>query len=234
MVTVTRKPAPHETRVLIAADEPLEGRALKLLLESAGYEALYVESLPRARRMLGAHMTEVVLWVGERLEATAAADALELRREHAEAGLCMLAHGADPDRLRDLLSENAEGLAFLHRARLPGVPELLDAIGAAASRRSALEPSLVERLVTDAHASGHALEWLSESEHEVLELVAEGLRNEAIARRLCKSEKTIEKRVTQVLAKLGLDAATNPDLDRRVAAARIFLGAYSRQRGGSA
>lgn len=220
-----RKPAAQDVRVLVAAGEPLEGRALKLLLETVGYRALDVESISRARRMLGSPLTEVLLWVDGRLDTTAAAEVLELRRDHGDVGVCLLARGADPAALRALLVASAEGIAFLHRARRPGPDELVDALSLAASGQSMLEPSLVERLVAVPDPPGETLEWLSDGERQVLELVADGLRNEAIARRLCKSQKTVEKRVSQVFAKLGLDAREHPDLDRRVAAARIFLAA---------
>ena len=220
-----RKPAPSDVRVLVAAGEPLEGRALKLLLDTAGYRAVHVETVSRARRMLGSPLKEVLLWVDGRLDASAAAEVLELRRDHGEVGLCLLARGADPSALRALLLASAEGVAFLHRARRPGPDELVDALGLAASGQSMLEPRLVERLVAELEPPGESLDWLSDGERKVLELVADGLRNEAIARRLCKSQKTVEKRVSQVFAKLGLDAREHPDLDRRVAAARIFLAA---------
>jgi DNA-binding CsgD family transcriptional regulator len=69
----------------------------------------------------------------------------------------------------------------------------------------------------------HRLEKLTACEREVLELIAEGLRNPAIARRLWKSEKAIEKTVARVFGKLGLDATLMPDVDRRVTAACIYL-----------
>jgi DNA-binding CsgD family transcriptional regulator len=69
------------------------------------------------------------------------------------------------------------------------------------------------------------LDRLSPAEREVLMLLADGLRNREIARRLWKSEKTIEKHVGNVFHKLDLDRTTHPGIDRRVSAARIYLSA---------
>ena len=109
------------------------------------------------------------------------------------------------------------------RSNRPEVDDLVDALRRAADGHAALEPCLVEKLCTSSTSQYPGFEWLSCGEREVLELIAVGLRNREIARRLWKSEKTIEKRIGQLFSKLGLDLETNRHLDRRVAAARIFL-----------
>ena len=54
-------PTCKDVRVLVAAAEPLQGRALRLLLDTSGFQAFYVERLSRARRLLGARLKEVLL-----------------------------------------------------------------------------------------------------------------------------------------------------------------------------
>jgi DNA-binding NarL/FixJ family response regulator len=179
--------------------------------------------LSRARRMVGSADKEVLLWVHDYLEAESLEQVRAIRQRRPQLGLCLLANGADPAGLRALLSDNARGFAFLLRVNRPDVDALLDALGRAADGLATLEPCLLERLFTRSSPRLTGLEWLSHREREVLELVALGLRNRAIARRLWKSEKTIEKHIGQLFSKLGLDRETNPHLDRRVAAARIFL-----------
>ena len=210
-------------RVLLAAEEPIEGRALRLLLEATGLHALYVERLGRARRMLGGRLKEVLLWLGDYLGADALEQARAIRHAHRDMGLCILANGADPDALRALIADNPRGFAFLLRQRRPELDELLDALGRAADGQTAVEPALLERLFETAETGSSRLDRLTRGEREVLELVALGLRNREIARRLWKSEKTVEKRIGQVFSKLGLDLEANQHLDRRVTAARIFL-----------
>jgi DNA-binding NarL/FixJ family response regulator len=65
---------------------------------------------------------------------------------------------------------------------------------------------------------------LSASEREVLLLMADGLRNREIGRRLCKSEKTIEKQIAKIFVKLDLH---DTSLDRRVLAIRILLSSQA-------
>ena len=226
-ITAQAARARQDVRVLLAADEPLQGRGLKLLLEASGFDSLYVECLTRARRMLGGALKEVLLWVGDHLDAESLEQVRAIRQAHRDLGVCVLANGADPAALRALLSDDARGFAFLLRGNQPEVEELIDALVRAADGQATLEPSLLERMFTSSNSHCTGLEWLSDGEREVLELVALGLRNREIARRLWKSEKTIEKHVGRLFSKLGLDPEANPHLDRRVSAARIFLSERS-------
>lgn len=64
-----------------------------------------------------------------------------------------------------------------------------------------------------------SLDVLSLAEREVLMLMGDGLRNRAIALKLHRSEKTVEKHVARIFEKLELQ---DPTVDRRVLAARIL------------
>jgi DNA-binding NarL/FixJ family response regulator len=70
-----------------------------------------------------------------------------------------------------------------------------------------------------ADARSASLDVLSLAEREVLMLMGDGLRNRAIARKLHRSEKTVEKHVARIFEKLELQ---DPTVDRRVLAARIL------------
>jgi DNA-binding NarL/FixJ family response regulator len=59
---------------------------------------------------------------------------------------------------------------------------------------------------------------LSRREHEVLELVSQGLTNEAIAARLCLSVRTVERHLTNIYAKLCVSGKSG-----RAAAAALFV-----------
>jgi serine/threonine-protein kinase len=65
------------------------------------------------------------------------------------------------------------------------------------------------------------LDELTKRESEVLELVAEGRSNRAIAQALFVTESTVEAHVEQIFTKLALDAG--PDSNRRVLAVLAFL-----------
>lgn len=88
---------------------------------------------------------------------------------------------------------------------------LLDGIRAVAEGEALASPSVTRRLIERfAEAPGHALrrppvlDKLTAREHEVLELVARGLSNAELARRLYVSEKTVKTHVSRILMKLGL------------------------------
>ena len=62
---------------------------------------------------------------------------------------------------------------------------------------------------------------LSPREREVLELMAEGRSNSAIAQRLFVTEKAVSKHSTSIFTKLGL--AASDDDNRRVLAVLAYL-----------
>jgi DNA-binding NarL/FixJ family response regulator len=207
-------------RLLILADEQLLGRGLATLLEPR-FETHRVESFERACRLAGNGRREIVLWVGNRLDATTAARLDEIRHSHPGARLCILTRTADPDALRALLARRPEAVAVLQRSDGLDLGTVVATLDDVLCGRSTLEPRILGQLV--ASGTDDALTELTPSEHEILELVAYGLRNGEIARRLWKSEKSVEKQVSHVFVKLGLQRSSHPHLDRRVAAARIYF-----------
>ena len=210
-------------RLLILVEEKLIGRGLASLL-GPRYDTHQVESFERAARLLGSRRAEVALWLGDRVDPDTAERLTELRSRHPHVGLCLLARDADSDTLRSLLARAAGGTAVLLRTDELDVDELMTALDDVLAGKSTLEPSLLEDLLRhNAAEHGDALDALTPAERETLELVSLGLRNREIARRLWKSEKAIEKQVSHVFAKLGLDPDSTTHLDRRVTAARIFF-----------
>ena len=93
------------------------------------------------------------------------------------------------------------GFGYLLKDRVLDVAEFLEAAERVARGGSALDPQVVASLV-GGEADG--LGELTEREREVLSLMAEGLTNSAIARRLVLTERTVEGHVRSVLMKLDL------------------------------
>jgi DNA-binding NarL/FixJ family response regulator len=208
-------------RLLILAEERLLGRGLASLLESR-FETHSIESFERANRLLGSDRVEIALWLGDRIDADTARQITALKTAHPDLRLCLLARTADADALRPLFLEDGFGVAVLLRSGELDVGQVMASLEQVLAGRATVEPSILKRLVARPDADG-ILARLTPDEREVLALVAQGLRNRAIARRVWKSEKAVEKQVGHVFAKLGLGHETVPDLDRRVAAARIFF-----------
>jgi len=208
-------------RLLILADERLLGRGLATLLESR-FETHAVESFERAGRLVANGRREIVLWVGDRVDAEAAARLHELRETHPRMLLCIVAHAAEPGALRELLGRTPEAVAVIERRDGLDLGTIVATLDEVLSGRSTLEPRMLAQLFA-AGEDEDALTKLSASEQEILALIAAGLRNSEIARRLWKSEKAVEKQVSHVFAKLGLEQAKHPHIDRRVTAARMYF-----------
>ena len=87
---------------------------------------------------------------------------------------------------------------------------------------SALDPAIVSQLV-GRRRGDDPVSTLTPREREVLEAMAEGRSNQAIAQRLVVTERAVEKHVTSIFGKLGLPAAAEDH--RRVLAVLAFLRA---------
>jgi DNA-binding NarL/FixJ family response regulator len=111
------------------------------------------------------------------------------------------------------------GFGYLLKDRVLEVTEFLAAAQRVADGGSALDPQVVARLLS----RGDGLEALSAREREVLELMAQGLTNMGIAKRLYLSERTVEAHVRHLLLKLDIPAGE--DVHRRVLAVLAHLGA---------
>jgi DNA-binding NarL/FixJ family response regulator len=111
------------------------------------------------------------------------------------------------------------GFGYLLKDRVLNIDDFLAAAQRVATGGSALDPEVVGVLIAARHDD--PLAALSDREREVLALMAEGLNNPAIARRLFVSERTVEGHVRHLLLKLGL--AESDDGHRRVLAVLTHL-----------
>ena len=207
--------------VLVAGDQPLLVRGAAVLLDrSRDIDAIYAGSAARARRLLAGGV-DALAWAGDNLDAAEVDELRDLRRAHPATGLCMVARRADAAALERLVGDGTERLAFSLQAERFDARDLVELIRSVLRGRSTVDTALIHRLAALQGAPGQP--DLTASEREVMELVAAGLRNREIARRLWKSEKTIEKHVGRVFQKLGLPPGSSGHLDRRVVATRIYL-----------
>ena len=151
--------------------------------------------------------------------------ALEARRRHPSLALLVLSQYVEPAYSGELLASGESGVGYLLKERVSEVRSFMDAVNRVAEGGTALDREVVSELVkrrTGAGA-GDALASLTPREREVLELMAEGRTNAAIARALVVTPGAVEKHVTNIFGKLDL-AATNDD-HRRVLAVLTFLRA---------
>lgn len=100
--------------------------------------------------------------------------------------------------------------------------ELVRAIRSAAEGKVQLSPDAATHLAREVRSPGH-VERLTEREAEILRLVAGGLANKEIARRLSISEKTVKVRLNNVFSKLGVQSRTQATL-HAIRAGMVDLG----------
>ena len=210
-------------RVVIAEDQTLLREGLGRLFVDAGHEV--VASLGSADGLLEAvseRRPDLVL-VDIRMPPTftdeGARAAAELKQEHPSLGVLLLSQHVETTHAVALVGLG--GFGYLLKDRVLDVNEFLGAAERVAGGGSALDPLVVAGLVAG-RGEADAVGRLTEREQEVLSLVAEGLTNTGIARRLFLSERTVETHVRHVLDKLDLPGGE--DAHRRVLAVLAHLG----------
>ena len=127
---------------------------------------------------------------------------------------------SSPAYAMELLSESAESVGYLLKDRVADIDEFAAAVRRVAEGGSALDPAVVSQLV-GRHRRDDPLAELSPREREVLELMAEGRSNQAIAERLFVTLRAVEKHVTSIFVKLRLTATAEDH--RRVLAVLALL-----------
>ena len=148
--------------------------------------------------------------------------ALRIRRDHPGTGVVVLSQYVEGEYAYDLLKEGAEGLGYLLKERVADVTELVRALNEVAKGGSVLDPKVVEALVAAKDRMAHSpLAQCTEREREVLEHMAQGQNNAAIARSLFLTERAVEKHINSLFHKLGL--SDEPEVHRRVMAVLAFL-----------
>ena len=210
-------------RVVIAEDQTLLREGLGRLFVDAGHEV--VASLGSADGLLDAvsdRRPDLVL-VDIRMPPTftdeGARAATELKREHPSLGVLLLSQHVETRHAVALVGLG--GFGYLLKDRVLDVDEFLGAAERIAHGGSALDPYVVAGLLA-ARGDGDPVGRLTDREQEVLGLIAEGLTNTGIARRLFLSERTVETHVRHVLDKL--DVPGGEDAHRRVLAVLAYLG----------
>jgi DNA-binding NarL/FixJ family response regulator len=150
--------------------------------------------------------------------------AKRIRGEHPGTGVVVLSQYVEEGYAFELLSEGVAGLGYLLKERVTQVDELVRALHEVARGGSALDPLVVERLLTrKAQESSSALRGLTPRELEVLGELAAGRSNAATATALFMSERAVEKHIGSVFQKLGLGPES--ETNRRVMAVLAYLEA---------
>ncbi len=146
--------------------------------------------------------------------------AFELRARRPELAVLVLSQYVEERYASELLARNARGVGYLLKESVTDTREFLDAVERVAGGGTAIDPEVVSQLLARVRAS-QPLDELSPREREVLELMAQGRTNGAIAQQLVVTERAVEKHVRAIFQKLRLPPADSDN--RRVLAVLRFL-----------
>ena len=211
-------------RVILVEDSILFREGLDRLLREAGFDVTgHAGDVDALMTMLEQGTPDVVILdirlpphhVDEGIRAAHA-----IRRGWPHVGLLLLSHYAEPSYAADVVALGARGVGYLLKDRVGDPAELVDAVRRVGSGGSAIDASVVGRLL-ELHRRDTAIERLTERERAVLALMAEGRSNEAICERLFLGSKTVETHVRSIFSKLGLQPARSDH--RRVLAVLAHL-----------
>jgi len=146
----------------------------------------------------------------------------ELRDSYPEIGVVVLSQFLDSQYALALLDRGADRRAYLLKERVRDTEELVNAIREVAAGGSVIDPKVVEALVSaQSRLEESPLEELTPRERQILEEMAQGKSNAAIAETLVLAERSVEKVIHSIFLKLGL--TWQPDINRRVKAVLVFL-----------
>jgi len=213
-------------RVVIADDSLLLREGVSRLLVEAGFEVVGQASDAEELLREVADKEPDVAIVDIRMPPTHTDEGLQaarrLRRPYPALGVIVLSQYVRPSYAFELLADDARGVGYLLKDRVSDLHDLSDAVERVGKGGSVLDPTVVAQLVGRRRQGHDPIDDLSDREREVLALMAEGRSNHAIAERLVITERTVEKHVRSILAKLRIPGSQEDH--RRVLAVLAYLG----------
>jgi DNA-binding NarL/FixJ family response regulator len=211
-------------RVVLAEDLFLLRDGLVRLLEAYDFEiAAAVESGPELEKAL-AELEPDVAVVDVRLPPTHTDEglqcALRARRERPGLPVLVLSQHVEQLYARELLADGSGGVGYLLKDRVFDAEQFVDSVRRVAAGGTAMDPQVIQQLLAR-RSEDRPLARLTPRELEVLELMAQGRSNGAIAGKLVVTERAVAKHTANIFVKLGLEVSD--DDNRRVLAVLAYL-----------
>jgi DNA-binding NarL/FixJ family response regulator len=211
-------------RVVLAEDLFLLRDGLIRLLEANGFQIVAaVDNAPDLLRALVGHRPDVAV-VDVRLPPSFTDEglraALQARQQLPGLPVLVLSQYVEQLYARELLADGSGGVGYLLKDRVSNTDQFIDALRRVAAGGTAMDPEVIAKLLAR-NARDEPLARLTGREREVLELMAEGRSNTAIAQRLHVSDGAVAKHTTSIFAKL--DLPPSDDDNRRVLAVLAYL-----------
>ncbi|MFJ2023342.1 LuxR C-terminal-related transcriptional regulator [Streptomyces sp. NPDC087897] len=211
-------------RVVLAEDLFLLRDGLVRMLEAYGFEVVAaVETGPELARALAESEPDVAV-VDVRLPPSHTDEGLQcaLAARRARPGLPVLVLSQHVEQLyaRELLADGDGGVGYLLKDRVFDADQFIDAVRRVAEGGTAMDPQVISQLLTR-RSRDEPMGALTPREREVMELVAQGRSNAAVAAQLVITERAVAKHTSNIFGKLGLPPSD--DDNRRVLAVLAYL-----------
>jgi DNA-binding NarL/FixJ family response regulator len=210
-------------RVAIGEDSVLMREGIARVLTGAGFDVVAevgdAEDLVRQVRELEPDVAVIDIRMPPRQADDGLEAARQIRAELPSVGILVLSQYVDEHYVMRLLEGGAEGVGYLLKDRVAEVDRFVESVRRVAEGGSALDPEVVSHMVGSRRDG--PLSELTEREGHVLERMAEGLSNRAIAQEFGVSERAVEHHVTSIFGKLGLSSTGQEH--RRVLAVLAYL-----------
>lgn len=212
-------------RVVIGEDQTLMRAGLALVLEQAGFETVAVAGdAEDVVRRTAAHRPDLLV-ADIRMPPTHTDDglraALEARARVPGLPVLVLSQYLQRDYAVELLESGEEGVGYLLKQRIANVDRFIADVHRIVAGGSVLDPDVVAAMVGRHRRDDDPVSRLTERQRAVLELMAQGRSNAAIAEQLGVSEKAVVRHTSNIYDELGLSSSA--DDHRRVLAVVRFL-----------
>ncbi len=211
-------------RVVIADDSGLlRGGLARLLAETGTDVVAAVGDAEELVRAVAEHEPDLAV-VDIRMPPTytheGAKAAVELRERYPELGILLLSQSLESRYVVDLVRAHPERFGYLLKDRVVDVEVLVQAMQTIVAGGTVLDPAVVSHLMGN-NGLADQLDRLSSREREVLELMAQGRSNAAIAADMVIDLRTVESHIARIMTKLDLHPTA--DEHRRVLAVLAWL-----------
>jgi DNA-binding NarL/FixJ family response regulator len=213
-------------RVVVADDNVFIRNGIAAMIDMIDDMELVAEcsDLPELRNAVADHRPDLVvtdIQMPPTLTDEGIVAAIEIRAERDDVGVLVLSQYVEPEYVMMLFEGGSDGLGYLLKERVADLDEFERAIRSVASGQSAVDPKVVDVLVSSRSQRPSEIDQLTPRETEVLGLIAEGLNNAAIADRLVLGDKAVAKHINGIFSKLGL--SEEDEVHRRVKAVLLWL-----------
>ena len=211
-------------RIVIAEDSALLRAGLERILIDRGHQIVAgVSDATDLLRIVNDTHPDLVI-VDVRMPPTFTDEGIRaaalLRRQNPESAVLVLSHYVEERYAAELIATDTRGFGYLLKDRVADVPAFLTAVATVGGGGTVLDPEVVSQiLVRSQHRN--TLDQLTPRERDVLQLMAEGRTNSAIATTLSISTGSAEKHIASIFTKLNL--VPDDSENRRVLAVLRYL-----------